>query len=260
MRPASGIEESASRRTIPIVRESFCVTQNSRVCGLLNRRERWGLSWKGRFVIGLLVIGLAAWFTYGVYPFLAVTDRVDTDALVVEGWVHQYAIRAAINEFNAGHYQRLFTTGGPITGMGGYTNDYNTSASLGAGRLRAEGFSPVLIQMVPSRVSDRDRTYSAAQALRDWFSEHHTIVPGINIVTEDVHARRSRLLFQQAFGAEVKVGIIAIPNPDYDANQWWSYSEGVRDVISETVAYLYAKLFFWPPGHGSQRSEIGGQK
>jgi hypothetical protein len=37
-----------------------------------------------------------------------------------------------------------------------------------------------------------------------------------------------------------------VPNPDYDAKHWWQYSEGVRDVLSEGVAYLYAKFFFWP--------------
>ena len=234
------------REVAPVISHSSPVTQKSRFFGLVNRRERWGLSWKGRLVIGLLIVGLATGLTYGLYPFLAVTHRVNTDALVVEGWVHQYAIRAAINDFNAGHYQRVFTTGGPIAGMGGYTNDYNTSANLGAGRLRAEGFSPDLIQMVPSRISDRDRTYSAAQALRDWFRENHVTLRGINVVTEDVHARRSRLLFQEAFGRGVKVGIIAVPNPDYDASRWWRYSEGVRDVISESVSYVYVKLFFWP--------------
>jgi uncharacterized SAM-binding protein YcdF (DUF218 family) len=236
--------------------DSSCVTQKSRFFGLANRRERWGLSWKGWLVIALLIVGLATWSAYRVYPFLAVTDRVNTDALVVEGWIPRYAIRAVINEFNVGHYQRLFTTGGPIVGMGGYTNDYNTSASLGAGRLRAEGFSPDLIQMVPSRVSDRDRTYSAAKALRDWFNENHVAMSGINVVTEDVHARRSRLLFQEAFGRDVKVGIIAVPNPDYDPKRWWQYSEGVRDVVSESVAYLYAKLFFWPSRERLQRSEV----
>lgn len=242
----SGIEESTARRLVPVAGDSSPITRKSGFFGLANRRERWGLSWKGWIMMGLLIIGLATLFTHRLYPFLAVTDRVDTDALVVEGWVHQYSIRAAINEFNAGHYQRVFTTGGPIVGMGGYTNDYNTSASLGAGRLRAEGFSPDLIQMVPSRVSDRDRTYSAAKALRDWFNEHHVTVHGVNVVTEDVHARRSRLLFQEAFGPGVKIGIIAVPNPDYKANRWWRYSEGVRDIVSESVAYLYAKLFFWP--------------
>jgi uncharacterized SAM-binding protein YcdF (DUF218 family) len=214
--------------------------------GLFSRKERWGFSWKGRLLVLLLLIGLATWFVYGVHPFLAVTHRVDTDVLVVEGWVHEYAIRTAISEFQSGHYQRVFTTGGPVAGIGGYSNDYNTSASLGAGRLKAAGLSPELVQMVPSRVNERDRTYSAAVALRNWFRERHVTVHGINIVTEDVHARRTRLLFQRAMGNHTAVGVIAVPNPDYDASRWWRYSEGVRDVVSESVAYLYARLFFFP--------------
>ena len=57
----------------------------------------------------------------------------DTDTLVVEGWIHEYAIRAAVEEFKKGSYQRVFTTGGPVVGNGGYVNDYQTSASVGAG-------------------------------------------------------------------------------------------------------------------------------
>jgi hypothetical protein len=44
-----------------------------------------------------------------------------------------------------------------------------------------------------------------------------------------------------------RFGIIAVPNPDYDAPHWWRYSEGVEDVVKEGVAYLYARLFFFPP-------------
>jgi hypothetical protein len=80
--------------------------------------------------------------------------------------------------------------------------------------------------------------------LRDWFCEHHLSVHDINVVTESVHARRTRLLFQEAFGDGVLVGIIAVPDPDYDANHWWRYSEGVREVIGETIAYAYAKCFW----------------
>ena len=208
-------------------------------------------------MIGILIIGLVSLSVDGFYPFLAVTERVNTNALVVEGWVHEYAIRAAINEFNAGHYERLFTTGGPIVGTGGYTNDYNTSASVGAGRLKAEGFLPDLIQMVPSQVSGRDRTYNAGRALRDWLNEHHMTVRGINVVTEDVHARRTRLLFQKALGDGIKVGVIAAPNPDYDPKYWWRYSDGVREVIGESIAYIYARLFFWPLGQETGRRTPG---
>jgi len=244
MHQVPGTKETVSRR-VTLGRTSREVRRN-RLLGLVTRKERWGLSWKGWLLIMVLLVGVAGWFIYGAYPFLAVTQRADTDVLVVEGWIQEYAIRAAIAEFNAGHYQRIFTTGGPVSGSGGYTNDYNTSASLAAGRLRAAGFPPALIQMVPSRVSERDRTYNSALALRRWFDQHRVTVHAINVVTVDVHARRSRLLFQEALGSEVNVGIIAVPNPDFDAGEWWRYSEGVREVVSESVAYAYARLFFWP--------------
>ena len=100
--------------------------------------------------------------------------------------------------------------------------------------------------MVPSRIMDRDRTYGSAVALRNWFRDHNMAVSGIDVVTEDVHARRTRLLFEKALGKNVVVGIIAVPNPDYDWRRWWSYSEGVKGVGSEALAYAYARLFFYP--------------
>lgn len=243
MRQISRVDESTPRtspRLSPIARRS------TRLFGLITRKERWGLSRKGWLLFLLLVIGVATAVFYGVYPFLAVTQRTNTGTLVVEGWIHEYAIRAAINEFRTGHYERVFAIGGPIGGMGGYTNDYNTSAHLAEGRLKAAGLAPNFIQSVPSRVSERDRTYSAARALREWLQEHHVAIRSVNVVTEDVHARRSRLLSQEALGPDIRVGIIAIPNPDYDAREWYRYSEGVKEVVSESVAYLYARLFFWP--------------
>ena len=71
-------------------------------------------------------------------------------------------------------------------------------------------------------------------------------VSGIDVVTEDLHARRTRLLFQKAFGDKVTVGVIAVPNPDYDAKHWWRYSAGVKEVVSEAAAYVYARFLFYP--------------
>ncbi|MEO7600451.1 MAG: hypothetical protein ABIV50_16080, partial [Opitutus sp.] len=41
----------------------------------------------------------------------------------------------------------------------------------------------------------------------------------------------------------------------YDTRRWWSYSERFRNVIGQTIAYIYAGPFFrqrdlmtpWPP-------------
>jgi len=216
--------------------------------GTFVRKERWGLSWRGWLVVLAGVILAFSAFLLRVYPFLAVTHRVDTNVLVVEGWIHEYAIGAAVEEFRSKSYQRVFTTGGPVEGAGGYINDYNTAASVGADLLRKNGLPNESLQMVSSRVMDRDRTYASAIALQNWFREHNMPVRSINVITEDVHARRTCLLFKKALGHNVAVGVIAVPNPDYDARHWWRYSEGVKDVFAESAAYIYARLFFYPPG------------
>jgi uncharacterized SAM-binding protein YcdF (DUF218 family) len=133
-----------------------------------------------------------------------------------------------------------------MEGSGGYVNDYQTEAGVGADLLVENGIPRDAVEMVPSRVMDRDRTYGSAVALRNWLHEHNLLPASINVLTEDVHARRSRMLFQEALGKGIEVGIIAVPNPDYDSRYWWRYSAGVKGVSSETIAYVYAKFFFYP--------------
>ncbi len=204
------------------------------------------MSLRGWLAAGVVVLAMGGMVWLGIYPFLAVTHRVDSNVLVVEGWLDRYAFPLAANEFKTGQYTRVYTTGGPVVGSGGYHNDSDTDASVGAGRLREAGIPDELVQRVPSHVWDRDRTYNSAVALRDWFQTQHLHVDSINVLTEGAHARRTCMLFQEAFGPEVKVGIISISNPDYDPRYWWRYSSGVREVSSEALAYLYAKIFFWP--------------
>ena len=85
--------------------------------------------------------------------------------------------------------------------------------------------------------------YYLAVTFRVWLSEHKVGVHSFNVVTEGAHARRTRLLYEKAFGKNVVVGIISVPNPDYDVRHWWRYSDGVREVLSESVGYIYARLF-----------------
>jgi uncharacterized SAM-binding protein YcdF (DUF218 family) len=120
------------------------------------------------------------------YPFLAITSPVPSDNLVVEGWMHEYAMREAAAEYAIiGTFLRLVVR---TIGKGGYINDYYTSASVGAELLQKAGIPREAIQMVPSHVNGRERTYSSAIALRDWFRDN-TPVDTINVVTEGAHAR-----------------------------------------------------------------------
>jgi uncharacterized SAM-binding protein YcdF (DUF218 family) len=219
---------------------------SKKLWGIFTRKERWTLSWRGWLLATSVMLFITYQVGLSIQPFLAVTHRVKANILVVEGWVHPYAIRAAVKEFENHSYERVFTTGGPVVGKGGYINDYQTSASVGADLLKEEGLPADLVQMVPSHVSGRDRTYSAAIALREWFRRHNMQVRSLNIVTEGAHARRTRLLFEEALGRDVKVGVIAVPSPDFDARHWWYYSEGLEEIVGEGLGYLYAKFFFYP--------------
>ena len=229
------------------------MNEPQKYCGLIALKERWGLSWRGWLVSILAVLLIAVLLLLNIQPFLAKTQRVDTNVLVVEGWIPEYAIRLAAMEFQTNHYQKIYTTGGPIVGSDDLTNDFNTSASVGAELLTKVGVPGEFVQMVPSHISGRDRTYSSAIALRDWFREHNVTVRSINVLTEDAHARRTQLLFQKAFGSQVAVGIISIPDPDYDAKHWWRNSEGVREILGESIAYVYARIFFHPSENISEK-------
>ncbi len=70
-------------------------TQGARPCalwGLFDRKQRWSLSWRGRLILISALLLVGALVFRGVYPFLATNHRIDTDVLVVEGWIHEYAI------------------------------------------------------------------------------------------------------------------------------------------------------------------------
>lgn len=219
--------------------------------GLLVRREVWLPSWKGLCAALVMLGGLAAAMFFSVQPFLAVTKPVPASLLVVEGWVHEPVIRTAADMFKRGDYVKILATGGPVAGDGGYSNDYNTAASVGAGRLRAAGVPAEKVMMVPCRELRRDRTYSSAMALGTWLKENEPGARSVNVLTEGPHARRTRLLFSKALGSSIRVGIISVRNPDYDARHWWRYSEGVRDVVGESIAYLYARFIFSPDARSS---------
>jgi hypothetical protein len=51
-------------------------------------------------------------------------------------------------------------------------------------------------------------------------------------------------MFEKAFSNTAPVGIIALDDAAYDPQHWWRTSEGVREVVGETLAYIYGKFFY----------------
>ncbi|MGP8201768.1 MAG: ElyC/SanA/YdcF family protein [Limisphaerales bacterium] len=213
--------------------------------GLFKRKEVWTLSLRGWLAASLVAATIAAVVFLGGQPFLAITDRVDASVLVVEGWLPDYALLDGWKEFQAEHDRLLLVTGG--RGRNGPGMDLNdTYAGWGAERLQKMVGQHEEIMAVPAFEVRRDRTYGSAVALRNWLQSHHENIQAVNVVTLSAHARRSRLLYQEALGPDVVVGVIAVANQDYDARRWWKYSEGVKEMISESAGYLYVRIFFHP--------------
>jgi uncharacterized SAM-binding protein YcdF (DUF218 family) len=214
--------------------------------GLFRRREMAVPTWRGWIVIVFLLVLTAAILVRTVYPFLAVSAPKPGGVLVVEGWSADYALTEAVQEFQRHPYDKLFVTGGPLE-YGAPLSEYHTYAELGAATLIKLGAGTNAVQAAPAPRVRQDRTYASAIALKKWMEEHGTRSRTINLLTLGPHARRSRLLFQKAFGNDVEVGIISIPAADYDQKRWWRSSQGVRVVTGEVLAYGYARIFFRRP-------------
>jgi len=180
-----------------------------------------------------------------VHPFLAPTKPVGGDILVVEGWLPDYALEKAKERFQQGGYQLLVTTGGKI-GKGFHLSEYKTWAELAASTLKSLNFPEDKIMNAPLHKNfKKDRTYHSILALQRRLYEEGFNEASIDMVSLGVHARRSWFLYEKVFSS-VNVGVVAISPNEYDASRWWLSSEGVRSVISESSAYLYARFIFSP--------------
>ncbi|GAX40859.1 hypothetical protein NIES4075_18250 [Tolypothrix sp. NIES-4075] len=211
---------------------------------LIKRQEMWTLTAQGWVIAIALMICVIFFSISHLYPFLAVTSPIKADVLVVEGWVTDYAVEQAFTEFKSGSYRQIFTTGGPVE-RGFYLVEYNNFAAIAAATLKKLGVQPEKVTVVPARDVIKDRTHASAIALRQWQAYSNSPIKSINLLTSDAHARRTWLIFQQVLEPKIKVGIIAAKPVNYNPNKWWTSSEGVRTVISEIIAYIYALFVNW---------------
>ena len=191
----------------------------------------------------MAALGLLAVKT--IHPFLAVNDPVIGGVLAVEGWAPDYVLVAAQNEFTNHHYAKLCVTGGPLE-VGAPLSQYQTYAELGTAVLLKLGMATNQVVAVPAPYVRQDRTYTAARALKDWLRKNAGAVTGVHVITVGAHSRRSRLLYAKALGKGYTVGMTAVPDRNYDELHWWRSSQGFRNVTGEVIAYVYARLFFWP--------------
>lgn len=211
---------------------------------LIHRQEIWVLTAQGWLLTCLVVMVLILFILTRIHSFLALNAPIKADILVVEGWIQDYAVKNAIAEFERGGYQKLITTGLALE-QGYYLAEYKSSAELSAATLIALGFNPDKVVAVPAPNVVINRTTASARALRQWLADSDLKIKAINIYTFDAHTRRSWLIFKQVLAPEIEVGAIPAISLGYNPKRWWMSSEGVRSILSEAIAYLYARFINW---------------
>ena len=214
-------------------------------CGLLQRRICVVPTLRGCICMLIVVIVCLATTARSLFGFLGVSHLYPEGILVVEGWAPDYVLAQGIEEFQRHPYDGLFVTGGPID-KGAPFSEQGTYAEFGAATIRRINSQLRMVHAVPAPLVRQDRTYVSAVALKQWTDTHGPVAKTVNVVTLGAHARRTRLLYEKAFGRGAKIGILAVDDLTFDSHRWWASSPGFRTVMSELLGYFYVRLFFWP--------------
>ena len=199
----------------------------------------------GWFVILSLIIAFLWGFVENLYPFLAPNKPPHRGLLVVEGWIDDEALAQAVQIYRTGNYSKIVCSGVPID-TGNCLLPFNTYSEMTAARLLKQGIDPSEIITAIGKKEKKDRTYLSALALRDALRDHHITETNLHLVTTGPHGRRSLLLFKKALGKEYHIGVTCLADSGYDPAHWYLYSQGVRKVIDEFIACIYAQFFFHP--------------
>jgi hypothetical protein len=193
--------------------------------------------------LGGLVLFL---FLFTIHPFLAPTKPVDADILIADNCLVDYGLKKLSDEFRSKNYSLILSAGVLLPQGSPLAAEYKTSGELSAAILKKFGIrEKAIVAIIPKPVK-RDRTFASALAVKNWLAQNNIQPKGINLFSIGPHSRRSWMLYKEAIGEEIPVGIIACENREYDPKRWWKTSSGVRTVLNETIAYIYAKLVFDP--------------
>ena len=216
------------------------------------RRQIWLPTWQGALLLVVVVAAACLIALRNLANYLAAERPATTrdgrgaSTLIVEGWLDEDGLDAAIAAIGRGRYQRIIASGGPIDG---WREDqrWPTYAERAADYLRRHGVTSIPVVAVAAPESAQDRTFLSAVVVRDWLRREGATIDAVDLFSGSVHARRSRLVFQMAFGPEVDVGVFAAAPRRYALERWWTTSEGVKAVLDESIALAWTACCFVPP-------------
>lgn len=213
---------------------------------VLFRRCQWVLPTLSGWLVILAVLGLVCVFgARNAAAFLAIDEPVGGDYLVIEGWLAKDELDQALHYFGSDGYAFVITVGGPIqSDFHGIDKNY---AERAADYLVKQGLpGEKLAAVIAAPYTPRGRTFLNATVTRDWFASNGIALERLDVFTSDVHARRSRYLYELAFAGEVDVGVIPSQPNWFELDDWWRSSDSGKRVALELVGWAVDRCCFFP--------------
>ena len=207
---------------------------------LFRRRMILCPTWAGSFCIAAVLLLLAGtWLIYGE-SYLSMTHRLPPDILVVEGWIGRKGIRAAVDEFEHRGYRYIVASGGLTSGR--WEDQPESYAEMAAQEMIRLGVPKQKLVVAISENTETHRTFESAVAVCSTLRDAGIKPKSMNVFTCGPHARRSSLVFAKVYSHGPKIGVIGWLPPEYKREPWWRSSERSRELLDETVGYLYEVL------------------
>jgi len=222
---------------------------------LIKKQHIWLPTIPGLILISLSSIAMALFIINNLASYLAQQRPLHEGILVVEGWVSEQALLQAIHIYKTNPYQQIITTGGLIKGR--RQSEYKSYADSAAAFMLKNGIRKSEITSLPTPESAQNRTFLSAVIVRDWLQKQNIKTKQINLYSQGVHARRTKALYQMAFGDQYKIGINAAKSIEYTLDNWWESSTGAKAVITETIGLIWVKCCFYPGEYQSHQEKWG---
>lgn len=209
----------------------------------------------GWIVILAILVLIVVMLFRNMAVFLTVNEPVGADYLVIEAWMGKEELDQGLEYFKSNDYSKVLLVGGPISNDF-YGIDANY-AERAATYFLTLGLPEKATAIVRAPYSAQNRTFLNAVMVREWLKQRDIAVTRLDVFSSGVHTRRSRDLYQQAFGEQVEIGIVASQPANFDPAYWWESSATGKFVAVEFANWILTKCCFSPGPPGSHIEKWG---
>lgn len=122
------------------------------------------------------------------------------------------------------------------------TADLHSVAEIAASKLISKGIPEESITIIPALDVEHNRTLNSAISVKKWFDSHPNTGKSVNIFSENIHSRRSWILYRSALRDHVdKIGIISGEGKgDEDQN----IKINTKNILRELAGNIYYRIFY----------------